>query len=99
MAKVIFERSGGFLEPPIDLTLDLDTLSPSEAQRLLYLIEDADFFRLPQGLVAVSAGDEFLYTIAVETSATRHCVCVSETNLPEALQLLINDLSALTPVP
>ena len=99
MARIIFERSGGFLEPPIDFTLDLDTLSPGEAQRLLYLIEDADFFRLPQDLVAASTVDEFLYTITVEAGATRQRICVSEMNVPESLQLLINDLLTLAPVP
>lgn len=54
MAKIVFERSGGFLEPPIDLTLDLDSLAPHEAQHFMYLIEDADFFRFPEDLVTDS---------------------------------------------
>mgnify|MGYP001228224666 CR=1 FL=1 len=48
MAKIMFERSGGFLEPPVEFSLDLDTISSHAAQHMLYLIEDADFFNLPE---------------------------------------------------
>ena len=95
MAKIIFERSGGFFEPLVDFTLDLDTLPPQEAQRMLYLIEDADFFHLPKNLVTAASVDEFLYTITVETSTVQHRVHVRETSVPESLQLLINELWTL----
>lgn len=95
MAKIFFERSGGFREPPIDLTLDLDTLSAHEAQHLMYLIEDADFFRFPEDLVADSADDEFIYTITVEAGDSRHRVHVSEMYLSEPLQMLVDELSEL----
>ena len=98
MAKIIFERSGGFLEPPIDLTLDVDTLSPREAQHIMYLIEDADFFRFPEDLVTDSVDDEFIYTITVEAGDSRHRVHVSEMYLSEPLQMLVDELSALVPV-
>ena len=98
MAKITFERSGGFLEPPIDLTLDLDTLASHEAQHLMYLIEDADFFRFPEDLVTDSADDEFIYTITVEAGDWQHRVHVSEMYLSEPLQMLVNELSALVPV-
>ena len=98
MAKIVFERSGGFLEPPIDLTLDLDSLAPHEAQHFMYLIEDADFFRFPEDLVAELAADEFIYTITVETGNARHCIHVSEMYLSEPLQMLVDELSELVPV-
>jgi hypothetical protein len=99
MAKIIFERSGGFLEPPLNLTLDLDTLAPSEAQHFMYLIEDADFFRFPEDLVADSTDDDFIYTITVEAGDLQHRVRVSEIYLSEPLQMLIDELSALVPIP
>jgi hypothetical protein len=98
MAKIVFERSGGFLEPSIDLTLDLDSLAPHETQHFMYLIEDADFFRFPEDLVADSTGDEFIYTITVEAGNTRHRVRVSEMYLSEPLQMLVDELSKLVPV-
>jgi hypothetical protein len=98
MAKIVFERSGGFLEPPIDLTLDLDFLAPHEAQHFMYLIEDADFFRFPEDLVADSADDEFVYTLTVEAGDLRHRVRVSEMYLSEPMQILVDELSVLVPV-
>ena len=97
MAKILFERSGGFLEPPIDLALDLDALAPHEAQHFMYLIEDADFFRFPENLVTESANDEFIYTITVEAGSTQHRVHVSEMYLSEPLQMLVDELSMLVP--
>ena len=98
MAKINFERSGGFLEPPIDLTLDLDSRAPHEAQHFMYLIEDADFFRFPEDLVMDSAGDKFVYTITVEAGDLRHRILVSEMYLSEPLQILVDELSTLVPV-
>jgi len=99
MAKITFERSGGFLESPIALTLDLDSFAPHEAQHLMYLIEDADFFRFPEDLVAESTSDdEFTYNITVEAGSSQHCVHVSQMYLSEPLQLLVDELSALVPV-
>ena len=96
MAKIILERSGGFLRPPTDLTLDLDIFPANEAQRLLYLIEDADFFHLPENLGGAPIINEFLYTITIEAGDIQHRVHVNETNMPETLQLLIHELSAIT---
>jgi len=55
MTKIIFERFGGFLESPIALVLDVNALSPREAKYIMYLIEEADFFRFPEDLVDESA--------------------------------------------
>jgi hypothetical protein len=95
MAKINFERSGGFLEPPIELMLDLDAFAPHEARHLMYLIEDADFFHLPKNLVTEPSVDEFLYTITVETDSLQHRIYINEMNLTEPLQLLIDELSSL----
>jgi len=100
MAKIIFERSGGFFESPIEFTIDLDSLALDEAQHWMYLIEDTDFFRFPEDLVMDidSPGGEFIYTITVETNDIRHSVHVSEMYLSDPLQILVDELSALAPV-
>jgi len=95
MAKIVFERSGGFLEPPIDITLDVNSLPVRKAKNILYLIEDADFFRFPEELVDESVVDEFIYTITVETESMRHRVHVGEMYLSEPLLLLVDELSEL----
>ena len=100
MTQIIFERSGGFFEPPINLALDLDSLAPRDVQHWMYLIEDADFFRFPEDLVMEtdSAGNKFIYSIVVETGGMRHRVHVSEMYLSEPLQMLVDELSELAPV-
>jgi hypothetical protein len=98
MAKIMFERSGGVLGQMINTALDLDTLPSSESRHMLYLIQEADFFRIPENLVASSTADEFLYTITVESGATRHRVRVSDTAMPEALRPLINELVTLAEI-
>jgi len=95
MAKIMFERFGGFLEPPVEFSLDLDTISSHAAQRMLYLIEDADFFNLPENPDAQPVVDEFFYTVTVEAGSNRHSVCVSESDMPDALQPFINELSSV----
>ena len=98
MAKIIFQRSGGLLGQPIDTTLDLDSLPSGENQQLLHLIQKADFFHIPENLVAPSTTDEFLYTITVQAGATRHRVRVSDTSMPESLRPLISELATLVAV-
>lgn len=98
MTKISFERSGGFLGQGIDLNLDLDTLPASDALNLIHLVQEADFFQLPEELVATSTPDEFVYTLTVESGLARHCVHTSDTSAPEALRPLLNVLSTLAMV-
>ena len=95
MAKIMFECSGGFLGQSKDIALDLDTLPSNESRHLLCLIQKADFFNIPENLVARSTADEFLYAITVEAGTTRHRVRVSDTDMPTALRPLIDELTAL----
>ena len=95
MTKIAFERSGGFLGQNIDLNLDLDTLPASEALNLIHLVQEADFFKLPEDVVATSTPDEFVYTLTVESGLSRHCVRTSDTSAPESLRPLLNVLSTL----
>ena len=98
MAKIIFKRSGGLLGQTINTTLDLDSLPVSERQHLLRLIQEADFFHIPENLVARSTADEFLYSITVEAGATRHRVRVNDTGISESLLPLVNELAALATI-
>lgn len=98
MAKIIFQRSGGLLGQTIDTTLDLDSLPSGESQHLLHLIQKADFFHIPENLVAPSTADEFLYTITVQAGATQHRVRVNDTSMPETLRPLISELKTLVAV-
>jgi len=98
MTKILFERSGGIVGQDIKLDLDLDTLPASEALNLIHLIQEADFFKLPEDLVATSTPDEFVYILTVESGSSQHCVRSSDTSSPEALRPLLNVLSTLAMV-
>src|SRR5215510_15202326 len=98
MTKIIFDRSGGLLGQDINLDLDLDTLPASEALNLIHLIQGANFFKLPEDLVATSTPDEFIYTLTVESGSARHCIRTSDTSSPESLRPLLNVLSTLAMV-
>ena len=98
MAKIKFERSGGVVGQNINLDLDLDSLPASESQHLLHLIQESDFFNLPENLVATSTPDEFKYAIEVEAGAARHSIHTSDTGAPESLRPLLRELSALAMV-
>ena len=98
MTKITFERSGGLMGQNINLDLDLDTLPASEALNLIHLIQEADFFKLPEDLVATSTPDEFVYSLTVESGSAQHFVRASDTNAPESLRPLLNVLSTLAMV-
>ena len=95
MTRIKFERSGGIVGQNIDLDLDLDTIPANEMTHLMHLIQESDFFHLPQDMVAKASPDEFEYTITVESGAMQHNVCATDTSLPDALRPLIHELSTL----
>src|SRR5262245_31074720 len=98
MTKIQFERTGGIVGQNIELDLDLDTLPASEALNLIHLIQEANFFKLPEDLVGTSTPDEFVYTLTVESGSSRHSVRASDTSSPESLRPLLNVLSTLAMV-
>ena len=98
MTIIKFERSGGVLGQNIDLDLDLNTLPATESRRLMDLVQQCDFFNLPQDLVAKTTPDEFHYVITVNAGKTRHVVRTSDTGAPESLRLLLGELSSLAMV-
>lgn len=98
MTKILFERSGGIVGQDINLNLDLDTLPASEALNLIHLVQQANFFKLPEDSVATSTPDEFVYTVTVESGSSRHCIRTSDTSAPETLRPLLNVLSTLAMV-
>ena len=95
MTRITFERSGGLVAQEIFLDLDLDTLPSSESLNLIQLLQRANFFKLPENPVAQSTPDEFQYRVTVDSGATHHTICTSDTAAPEALRPLLSILSTL----
>jgi len=65
MTTITFERSGGAAGKDLHLDLDLNTLPEDESQHLLKLIDEADFFNIPEHPAEQFKADEFQYTIGV----------------------------------
>ncbi|MFZ5909821.1 MAG: protealysin inhibitor emfourin [Chloroflexota bacterium] len=95
MTRILFERSGGFMGRTVSLNIDMDDLPEDEAGALRELLDEADFFDLPDDLRRVPAPDEFTYSITVVVEERQHSVRVSDTSMPDDLRPLLNELTKL----
>jgi len=94
MTKIIFECSGGVLDRDRDLTVHLDNLPGGEAQTLLHLIREANFFNIPSNLINNPDPEKIQYKITVDAGIVFHTVRGNENTTPAALRPLLNELSA-----
>lgn len=95
MTTVTFSRTGGVVGNDLGLKLDLNTLPENEAERLNQLIDQADFFNLPENLAAQPSPDEFQYTLKVETGGDSHTIRCTDTSMPGNLRMLVKELTLL----
>ncbi len=91
--RVSYERSGGFMGRKLNFSVDLDELPNDQAETLNRLLQQADFFNLPENLISRPMPDEFTYSITVETATQRHMVRVSDTSMTDRLRPLLDNLS------
>lgn len=95
MIHILFERSGGFMGRTVSLNIDMDDLPEDEADTLRELLDEADFFDLPDDLRRAPAPDEFTYSITVALEERQHSVRVSDTSMPDDLRPLLQELTKL----
>ena len=95
MTTITFERSGGVVGNDLHLDLDLNSLPEDEAQHLLKLIDEADFFSVPEQTAEQFAPDEFRYKIEVNAGQTSHTVHTSDSTIPKNLLPLAKELTML----
>jgi hypothetical protein len=95
MTTITFKRSGGFVGKGMRFQLTLDDLPRGDANALLQLVEDAEFFNLPENLIVKFNPDEYQYTITVDVGAVCHTVRTNDTTMPRSLRPLVDELSAL----
>ncbi len=91
--RIRFEQSGGIMGRKVSLDLDTSDLPADEAETLRQVLEEANFFALPENLVAQPLPDELQYVIMVETENVVHSVRTSDTTATSALRALIQSLS------
>ena len=95
MTTISFKRCGGFVGKGMRFQLSLEELSGSDASALLRLIEQAEFFKLPENLIVKFNPDEYQYTITVDMGVIYHTVRTNDTTMPASLRPLVEELSSL----
>ena len=98
MTTIFFKRSGGFIGPGMRYQVNLDQLPVNNARFIAQLIEQSEFFALPENLIIKFNPDEYQYTITIEAGAVCHTVRTNDTTMPVSLRPLVDELSALKSV-
>jgi hypothetical protein len=86
MTTITFKRSGGFIGKGMRFQLTLDELPSGDANALLRLIEQAEFFHLPENLIVKFNPDEYQYTITVDAGVLCHTVRTNDTTMPRVVR-------------
>jgi len=95
MAKITFKRSGGFIGKGMRFELNLNSLPISAVRTITRLVEEAQFFELPENMIKTFKPDEYQYTITVDAGITNHTVRTNDSTMPSSLRPLIRELSLL----
>jgi hypothetical protein len=95
MTTITFKRCGGFVGKGMRYQLSLDELPSDDANALLHLIQQAEFFNIPENLIVKFNPDEYQYTITVDAGVICHTVRTNDTTMPASLRPLVDELSLL----
>lgn len=98
MAKISFKRSGGFIGNGMRFEVNLNDLPISAVRHITRLVEEAQFFDLPENMIKTFKPDEYQYTITVDAGITNHTVRTNDSTMPSSLRPLIKELSLLSTV-
>lgn len=95
MTTITFKRSGGFVGKGLRFQIVLNELPSRDAGVLLRLIEQAEFFSLPENMIVKFNPDEYQYTITVDAGVISHTVRTNDSMMPASLRPLVEELSSL----
>ena len=95
MTTISFKRAGGFVGKGMRFQLSLEELPMNDASGLLRLIEQSEFFNIPENLIVKFNPDEYQYTITVDAGVMCHTVRTNDTTMPASLRPLVDELSSL----
>ena len=96
MARITFKKSGGFIGQSVRFELNLNNMPISAVRNITRLVEEAQFFDLPENLIKSFKPDEYLYTITVDAGITNHTVRTNDSTMPSSLRPLVRELSLLS---
>lgn len=95
MTTITFKRSGGFVGTGMKFQLNLNELPDNNARHLIHLIENAEFFNIPENLIVKFNPDEYQYMITIDAGIVSHTVRMNDTTMPISLRPLVDELSTL----
>jgi hypothetical protein len=98
MAKITFNRSGGFIDRALKFELNLNSLPIDAVRNITRLVEQAQFFDLPENMIKNFRPDEYQYTITVDAGITYHTVHTNDSTMPSSLRPLVKELSLLSTI-
>jgi hypothetical protein len=98
MTTITFKRSGGFVGKGMKYELNLNQLPKNDANSFIRLIQQAEFFNIPENLIVKFNPDEYQYTITVDAGIICHTVRTNDTTMPASLRPLVDELSAFRTV-
>jgi hypothetical protein len=98
MTTITFKRSGGFVGKGMKYELNLNQLPTNDASSFIRLIQQAEFFNIPENLIVKFNPDEYQYTITVDAGIICHTVRTNDTTMPASLRPLVEELSAFRTV-
>jgi hypothetical protein len=96
MAKIMFKRTGGYIGQGMIFELNLNSMPISAVRNITRLVEEAQFFDLPENLIKNFKPDEYQYTITVDAGITNHTVRTNDSTMPSSLRPLVKELSLLS---
>ncbi len=79
----------------ISMDVDLGKVPGPEAQRLDGLLTESNFFEIPTVNNLMARPDEYQYTITVIAGNSLHTVHVTDSEMPESIRPLIEELTEL----
>jgi hypothetical protein len=91
--KIDFLRTGGFAGMNLATSVDLDTLPVEEADVLQKLVDESDFFHIPEPSKIPGRTDGFQYTITIQREGENRSLQIGESTIPEGLLPLLNNLA------
>lgn len=95
VAKITFKQSGGFIGRSLRFELNLNNMPIGAVRNITRLVEEAQFFDLPENLIKNFKPDEYQYTITVDAGITNHTVRTNDSTMPSSLRPLVRELSLL----
>jgi len=93
--RIEYHQTGGVVGGSWRAVIDTAELPPAKAQTLLRLVEDANFFNLPRGILRLprlSTVDHFSYTISVMDGERKRRVQTDDIDMPAKLRPLVSYL-------